>query len=142
VIDLDKLKDSLRRHEATRRFPYRDTTGNLTVGVGHNLTGKGLSDAAIAFVLNEDILDAKTLLATWAPWALDLDDVRQRVFIELAFNMGAKLLGFAKALNHAKAGRWDAAADAFLDSLWAKQVGKRAVTLADMLRSGKDPADA
>jgi lysozyme len=153
MVDAERLKASLRLHEGDKAKLYDDATGKelrpgdrlagfLTGGVGHNFSAKGLSPAAREFILNEDILDAKRFLEREMPWALALDDVRARFFIEMAFNMEAKLLGFVKANRHAKAREWDLAADAYLDSLWARQVGKRAVTLTEMLRTGKDPVHA
>jgi lysozyme len=142
MVDLDRLKASLCRHEGDKAKPYRDTVGKLTIGVGHNLDAKGLSPAAREFILNEDILDAKRFLERELPWTLGLDDVRQRVFIELAFNMEGKLLGFKNMLRHAEAREWDLAADDLVDSVWTRQVGpSRSGALQSMLRTGKDPSD-
>lgn len=146
MVDLKKLKAGLARREAKRHNLYKDTLGNWTIGVGHNLTAKGLSDEAIDFILDEDISDAYALLDTHLAWWRKEDDVRARVMIELAFNMGGKLLGFKNTLREWRAGNHDKAADMLGDSLWAHQVDDgiggrigRADVLVGMLRTGKDP---
>lgn len=134
----DKLKASLKLHEGYRLLPYTDTTGNLTIGVGHNLT-EGLPAFLVEDLLSWDILTAVRATDRMFPWVAALDDVRRRVFVELVFNLGGRLLGFHDTLAHARAGRWRDAATSLLDSLWARQVGSRAQTLADMLATGRDP---
>ena len=85
--------------------------------------------------LAASLADPKTGL----PWVSGLDDVRKRVFIEMVFNMGSRILSFHESLRLSKAGRWHAAATAFTASLWARQVGARAATLTRMLETGQDP---
>jgi lysozyme len=72
------------------------------------------------------------------PWWSTLDDDRQNVIIDLAFNMGIKtLLTFHDTLAHIEAGEYDAAADAMASSRWATQVGQRAVFLENAMRTGE-----
>jgi lysozyme len=55
----------------------------------------------------------------------------------LCFNVGlSRLMGFKKALAAMAIEDYDVAADEFLDSRWAKQVGSRALTITDMIRTG------
>lgn len=49
----------------------------------------------------------------------------------------AGLSGFDTTLGHIAAGRWDAAADGMLNSLWAKQTPARAKRVAAMIRTGR-----
>ena len=37
----------LEGHEGRRAFPYRDSVGKLTIGVGRNLSDRGLSEGEI-----------------------------------------------------------------------------------------------
>lgn len=137
--DPDKLRASLKLHEGVRALPYKDSAGHLTIGVGHNLDAEGLPPSVIEALLDWDLLHAVLLTDRLLPWASTLDDVRKRALTEMVFNLGGRILGFHEALTHAKAGRWEGAADAFLDSQWARQVGNRALTLTQMLRTGQDP---
>ena len=70
------------------------------------------------------------------PWWRALDPVRQRVMMNMAFNMQGKLLGFRNFLAAAQRRDWSTASAEMLDSLWARQVGDRAKRLASMMRSG------
>ncbi len=135
----DKLRASLTLHEGYRLLPYTDTTGHLTIGVGHNLTAEGLPPTIVEELLDWDILQAALLADRILPWASALDEVRKRVFTELVFNLGSRVLGFHLALEAAQRGDWSTCAADFRLSLWAKQVGGRAVTLTAMLETGLDP---
>ena len=46
-------------HEGRRSHIYTDTVGKLTIGVGRNLTDRGLSDDEIDYLLANDIKIAK-----------------------------------------------------------------------------------
>lgn len=133
------MRAQLTLHEGRRKFPYVDTVGKISLGVGRNLTDVGVSDATIDQMLDEDIGRAWSDLSKALPWTSNLDPVTQRVLWDLTFNMGiAGLLGFHDMLGALKAGRKGEAADHLLASKYAKQVGQRAVTLAQMMRTGQD----
>jgi lysozyme len=138
-FQLARLKNQLRKHEGWQRTPYQDTKGVWTVGAGHNLqNGPPLSDAAIELILDDDIADAERRCRRTFPWFEGLSDVRQTVVVELAFAMGLGGLGtFRNMLGAMVDGNWNRAADELLDSEWARDVGQRAHTLAEMLRSNQ-----
>ena len=138
-MDLDALQKDLIRDEGLRLKPYTDTVGKLTVGIGHNLTDNGLSRAAVDFIYQEDVGATLEWLDVKLPWWRSLDPVRQRVVVNMGFNLGLKLLDFVHTLTCLESGMWDAAAEGMLASLWARQVGERARRLAEMVRTGKDP---
>jgi len=48
----------LLRHEGKRNSAYIDAVGKITVGIGHNITDKPISDAAVAQIFADDIADA------------------------------------------------------------------------------------
>jgi lysozyme len=130
------LEEQLLRDEGLVLHTYRDQNGWLTIGVGHNLDARGISQDAAMLILQDDIRDTKTgLMAKW-PWMRDLSPARLGAFINLAFNLGVQgLQGFKVMLKAAEAGEWDAAASALLDSKYATQVGERADRLAQQLRT-------
>lgn len=145
VIDHDaRLIEQLRLHEGERERAYRDTEGNLTIGIGRNLDAKGLSRDEREYLLANDIADARRELDRYLPWWRGLDPIRQRVLIDMMFNMGpggpqrGGLLSFVNTLSNIRQGRYAEAADMMLASKWAQQVGRRAVRLATMMRTGMD----
>lgn len=131
-----RLKLLLVKHEGDKRHPYKDSTGHLTIGVGHNLEAAPLSDAVVALLLDEDINDAYQACLTIAPFGA-LDEVRQHVVLDMCFNLGLpRLLKFERMLKALEQHDYEAAAKEMLDSQWAKQVGERAARLAAMMESG------
>lgn len=132
----DALRAQLIKHEGLRLFPYVDAVGKTSIGVGRNLTDRGITDAEARFLLDNDINTAINALVVF-PWFPDLDTVRQRAFVDLCFNLGlTRLRGFVKMLAAAERQDWTAAATALLDSRYHVQVGQRARTLAAMLETG------
>jgi lysozyme len=130
------LLSQLRRDEGVHRFPYTDTVGKLTIGVGHNLTDKGLTDSQIAAILADDVTEVQNSL-TGISWYVGLDSVRQAVIVNMSFNMGvAGLLAFHKMIGLIELGKYDEAAAEMLNSKWADQVGDRAQRLSRQLATG------
>lgn len=138
-MDIDRLIAQLKVHEGVRDKVYLDTEGIETIGVGRNLKDKGLSEDEIDYLLQNDISEFKSgVQDTWSWWD-NLDDVRQRVVVDMAFNMGlGGLSKFKKTLGHIEAGEYEEAASEMLNSRWAEQVGRRASTLSEMMRTGED----
>lgn len=142
MIDRTAMVRQLRLHEGERLKPYRDTVGKLTIGVGRNLEDRGITLEESAMLLANDIAAEERELLRALPWVAKLDEVRQRVLLDMAFNMGlAGLLGFKRTLATIQAGDYQAAATMMLDSKWAKQVGQRAERLSRMMATGKDPRE-
>ena len=106
--------------------------------MGRNLSDRGITEAEARYLLDNDINQAINDLTVF-PWFPTLDAVRQRAFVDLCFNLGLpKLRGFVRLLAAAERGDWMAVSDELLTSSYAEQVGRRAVTLAAMLRTGTD----
>lgn len=135
-MNLDRLTTQLVKDEGLRLLPYKDSVGVLTIGVGHNLNVPITTKAAL-YILNDDIETAIKSLDTYIPWWRSLSDLRQEVLINMCFNIGIqKLLGFTHTLAAIRGGNYADAARFMLDSLWAKQVGDRAVRLSQMMLNG------
>jgi lysozyme len=133
------LEAQLNLHEDKRKFPYKDTVGKLTIGVGRNLDDRGLSDDEIAYLLANDIKMVKEDLDRALPWWRQMDAVRQRVLADMCFNLGiSRLLLFRNTLKAMKEGDYELAASGMRNSLWYKQVGTRAIRLVKMMETGED----
>ena len=127
--------EQLRRDEGVRKFPYTDTVGKLTIGVGRNLTDVGLYEAEVDFLLKNDIDVATAKLERVYPWFAALDPVRQSVLINMTFNLGS-ISSFPRMLALVASGDYAGAAAEMLDSLWARQVGDRAKRLSLQMNTG------
>ncbi|MDR8077853.1 glycoside hydrolase family protein [Burkholderia cenocepacia] len=134
--DAAALKAELTRDEGRKPRIYTDTVGKVSGGIGRNLTDKGFRDNEIDLMYQNDVAETEVWLDRNLPWWRQLDPVRQRVIMNMAFNMQGRLLTFVNTLAAMKRGDYAAAADGMLASKWATQVGARATRLADMMRSG------
>lgn len=128
-------KEMIERHEGRRKFPYPDTVGKITIGVGRNLTDNGLSDDEIDYLYNNDYNEAKRQASKIPGWD-EMSTVRQDAFIDMMFNLGPKLLGWTETMQLVAAKDWDGVADHLTGTLWHKQVGHRAIELEQMIREG------
>ena len=139
-MNLKKLEDQLIAHEGMVLDIYKDSVGIWTIGVGRNLEHGGLrSEAEARYLLRSDIVAIRAELEKAIPWIGDLDEVRQRCLMDMAFNLGvAGLMKFEKTLRLIAQGNLSGASQEMLRSKWADQVGQRAITLSRMMATGKD----
>lgn len=136
-FDYTKLLASIKRHEGFRGKPYQDTTGHTTIGYGRNLDANPLTEMEAEMLLRADIQRALTGCRNLDFWPT-LDEVRQRVLIEMALNLGIDgVLKFRKMLGAISIQAWAQASHEMRDSRWAGQVGERAQVLADAMLTGE-----
>ena len=123
-------------------MPYKCSAGFLTIGVGRNIEERGLSDDEIDYILNNDVNIATDELVRTFDWYPDLDEVRQRVVIDMVFNLGMpRFQQFKKMIQALDEGDYKEASIQMMDSRWASQVGARAERLRDMMETGEDSSD-
>jgi len=134
---LSILRDQLLVDEGERKEPYLDTEGNITIGVGRNLTAVGISQDEQDLMLTNDMWRANNAARALFRSFDNLTPTRKAVLCNMAFNMGLTALsGFHGTIAAVEAGDYNLAADNMLASLWARQVGDRAKRLAALMRSG------
>ena len=135
----DRLREMLIRHEGMRLKPYRCPAGKLTIGVGRNLEDVGISEDEAFYLLDNDIRRAEATAAECAGrhgvlWEGLPEDARL-VLLNMAFNLGYRLGGFRKMFAALRKGDYEDAAREMLDSRWARQVGQRAIELAEIMKN-------
>ena len=139
---LHQLVAQLKRDEGVEATVYQDHLGFWTIGVGRLVDkrkpGAGLRPNEIDYLLRNDIADRLAALERAIPWFGKLDDARQGVLVNMAFQMGtAGLLGFKNTLTLVAAGRYEEAAQRMLQSKWATQTPARAKRLAEQMKTGE-----
>lgn len=152
------LRDELIRDEGIRLEAYQDTNGFWTIGVGHLLgTEKRMSritareaDALLA----TDVEDAEKLVREvfgkdvvdrlWCGCQhrmCDVERARYRALVNMAFNRGGHMktsTTITPAIKQALIdGNWAPVTAAIKASPWAKQIGRRADRIAQMLEKGE-----
>ena len=133
--------EMLRKHESVETHAYKCSANKTTIGVGRNIDkngGIGLSQMEIDYLLANDIKRVEAELSQAFNWYDDLNDPRKDAMMDMCFNMGLpRLSKFKKSLAAMSNRHYEIAAVEFLDSRWAVQVGQRAITVTDIIRSGE-----
>ena len=136
----EEFLEMLTRHEGNVPYAYQDSLGYWTIGVGFLIDkrkGGLLYPEEIEFILGNRVDKLVKQLTTAIPWLSQLSPNRQAVLTDMAFNLGVQgLLKFKNTLELIRTGQYEKASKAMLQSLWAKQVGKRATELAELMKNG------
>lgn len=135
----DRLKKLTKEFEGCHLKPYKCPVGKLTIGYGRNLDDVGISQAEADMMFERDFAKAEADVRDLCKeFGINVDDlIEQRFYVltDMCFNLGkGGLKKFKKLFSALKKGLYDDAANAMLDSLWAKQVGNRATKLAVLMR--------
>lgn len=137
----DKLLQQLKRDEGFVDHAYQDHLGYWTIGIGRLIDGKKggrITEEEALYLLNNDVDRFHAGVKEALPWFESLDEARQGVILNMAFNLGLKgLLSFKNTLAHIEAGNYTEAAKNMLQSKWAYQVGNRALRLAKQMETGQ-----
>lgn len=100
-MNYELLEKSIKKSENISLKPYLCPKGHLTIGWGRNIQLNGISKSEADLLLRNDILNIKLELEDKLPIFKKLDDIRQNVLIEMAYNMGVpKLLGFKNTIDY------------------------------------------
>ena len=134
-MDQDELEGMLIRHEGLRLKPYKDSYGNVTIGVGRNLDGKGISEDEAKFMLVNDLdeclADLKDIFQ--GQFGL-LPDSIQRVLMDMRFQLGYNgFRGFKRMIRALKGNNLPEMIAQMENSAWYRQVPGRANELIGMI---------
>ena len=156
--NMTELLDQLVLHEGLELLPYKDSLGIDTIGIGRNLEHRGLSEEELAhigkdisdicewgitkeqayYLAENDIKIVEEEVCKAHPCVVELDEIRQRVIIDMAFNIGVPRLNkFVKMWKAIDEQDFAEAKVQMLDSRWANQVGNRAVRLSNAMDTGE-----
>lgn len=151
-MNYELLEKSIKKSENLSLKPYLCPKGHITIGWGRNLKLNGISKSEADLMLRNDILNIKLELEDKLPIFKKLDDIRQNVLLEMAYNMGVpNLLEFKNTIKYLKNNDFEGASYEMLNSKWHKdfinydlQDGKRGNSgllrseyLSKVMREGK-----
>ena len=143
-MNLERLLESVKKHEGYRNKVYLDTLGKRTVGVGHLCVEDFWEDdteyeeSFLMDILEKDLQEAirgaKELMEEHG--CADIDDRAEEILIEMVFQLGrtgvSKFRNMWKALSEHN---YVGASFEMLDSRWAKQTPNRAKNMADQMKA-------
>jgi lysozyme len=143
-MNLERLMESVKKHEGYRNKVYLDTLGKRTVGVGHLCVedfwedDKEYEEKFLMEILAEDLQNAikgaRELKEEYD--CTDIDEIAQEIIVEMVFQLGKT--GVSKFKNMWKAlaeKNYIGASYEMLDSRWAKQTPNRAKAMADLMKA-------
>ena len=138
MIDMNKLLESVKRHEGYRNKVYLDTLGKRTVGVGHLCVedfwedGKEYDEDFLMGILEKDLQSAIDQADDMCS-NLTISDDAKIIIIEMIFQLGgtgvSKFRKMWQALQQDPPDYAEASVQ-MLDSRWAKQTPNRAQEMA------------
>ena len=162
------IQEQLILHEGIRLKPYKCPAGKWPIGVGRNLEDTGLTDEEQQEILGtcnltkKQVIDllkihgiterqAERLLSNdikriytelvqnHGSWFNPMDAVRQKVVIDMVFNLGmAGFLKFEKMIRQLELRNYQEASEEMKKSKWYSQVGERGIRLVRMMATGED----
>jgi len=140
-MNLQEIKDRIKKHEGYRDMVYEDHLGFKTVGYGHLVVEDGFipgiqySKKELEEVFEKDfaiaLKDATKLVGDY-----DLDDRAFGVVIEMCFQLGfPKVSKFKFFLAALEKQDYETAAMEMENSRWQKQTPERCEELSNIIRS-------
>ena len=142
-MNMDRLLESVKKHEGYRNKVYLDTLGKRTVGVGHLCVedfwedDKEYEEKFLMDILKKDLQEAikgaRELMEERD--CLEIDDKAEELLIEMVFQLGKT--GVSKFKNMWKAlaeKNYIGASYEMLDSRWSKQTPNRAKSMAKTMK--------
>ena len=142
-MNMDRLLESVKKHEGYRNKVYLDTLGKRTVGVGHLCVedfwedDKEYDEKFLMDILLDDLQNAikgaRELKEEYD--CTDIDEIAQEIIVEMVFQLGKN--GVSKFKNMWKAlaeKNYIGASYEMLDSRWAKQTPNRAKAMAKTMK--------
>ena len=143
-MNLERLMESVKKHEGYRNKVYLDTLGKRTVGVGHLCVedfwedDKEYEEKFLMEILAEDLQNAikgaRELKEEHS--CTDIDEIAQEIIVEMVFQLGrtgvSKFRNMWKCLSELN---YLGASYEMLDSRWSKQTPNRAKSMAEQMRA-------
>lgn len=150
IVDAKSL---VQVDEGRRVWPYTDTRGNTTWGIGHNLTASPacteameLVDKAVDVQFAHDMTAVTQWLSVAHRWTRALSRTsppRYAVMVDICFNVGISgFAEFTEFLGYMRDGLYGKAASDLLGTTAAQELPDRYERLASILESGHWPSEA
>ena len=149
MIDMNKLLESVKKHEGYRNKVYLDTLGKRTIGVGHLCVenfwedDKEYEESFLMEILEKDLqgaIDKAEDLINNCPSGgkANISDDAKIIIIEMIFQLGgngvSKFRKMWQALQQDPPDYAEASVQ-MLDSRWAKQTPNRANEMAQHMKA-------
>jgi len=135
-MNYDKIEAQLIAHEGERLSLYVCTSGKTSVGVGRNLTDKGISQEESRYLLHNDMNECIIDLSqrVFPEQFTDFPDGIQRALVDMRFQLGhTGFRKFKKMITAFRRRNLSEAIKQMKDSRWFYQVPNRANDLIQIV---------
>lgn len=137
-MNVDYCVVDIEGDEGYEQYPYTDSEGYLSIGIGmcidKRVPGTGMSREVARYAVRLKVQQIAKDLTTAIPWWVNQPEPIQNVLVNMSYQLGVNgLLGFKHFLALCQEGSYLDAANAGLDSQWAKQCPTRAKKLMDVV---------
>jgi lysozyme len=130
-------KELLIKHEGIRFTPYKCSMGRWTIGIGRNLSDKGITKEEALYLLDNDIKECERDLANdiFKGFFYAFPQSIQSVLISMRFQLGRTgFRNFRKMIMAFRDWNFAEAIVQMRDSKWYEQVPTRANELIKMVK--------
>ena len=138
-MDIEQTKAEIKKEEGFRMETYKCTEGHLTGGYGHKMLDGETPPTDMAGwtkLFERDFARAMSGAEELLMICPNVDDTARHIVVEMCYQMGSygvsKFKGMLSALQDAD---YATASIEMLDSRWAKQTPKRAIRMAERMKS-------
>ena len=147
-MNIELLKEQIKRHEGEVLEIYEDSLGYLTLGVGHLIreddedfgepAGTPVSQEVVDRYYDADFdKHVDETIHVCENNNIDFDNLPediQHVLVNMCFNLGANRLGkFRNMLYAVSVSNWQEMSNQMEDSRWYGQVGRRSKELQELV---------
>ena len=149
---MNALIEQLKRHAGFRDWPHQCSAHKRTIGYGYNIDAnplklsayeldrfcaKGITEKTAENLLIDQVYKLRFALEGKFPWWSKLNEARQGVLINMAYDLGLNgLMEFKKTMACIEHGDYAKASKEMLHSGWAIQVAGRAKELSEQMKTG------
>lgn len=130
-MNREKIRQHMIAEEGLKLTLYKCPADQWTIGVGHNLQSRGISEKVALAILDEDIDVCLEELQRNIPHFEAHPEPVKETLLDLCFNLGiARLMKFKKTLHYIEEGlttkNYTKAANELMISAYARQLPNRA----------------
>ena len=149
------LQKQIEKHEGKRNLAYKDTLGNMTVGIGFNLERgdarqiienlganydkvynkqQALNDSQINILYNINLKEAEQVAQNFISNFNEQPQSVQDILINMSFNLGPQISKFKKFKTALESKDYQKAAFEMQNSRWYHQVKNRGIELTNQMK--------
>lgn len=133
VESIQELVEELKEDEGFEPMPYVDTTGHPTIGYGTKLP---IDHVEAQLLLEKRLSDVMAELRERLGFFDELPAAAQSILLNMAYNLGVpRLMSFKRMIAALDERDFKKAAKEMRNSLWYRQVGRRAERLAQKMET-------